>query len=244
VAKPRIGVTASTGNPAEAYVTALRESGAEPIILENKVTQLESDLDGIDGVLISGGYDVDPARYREAAHATTEIADADREAYEFALIVRARERNIPTLAICRGTQVANVAFGGSLIQHVPDVVGMRVPHERKRSDGTGVKGVIAEHIVTVEPNTRLAAILGTTELATSARHHQSLGHISGDLRVVARTSDGIVEAVEPRWPARFWVGVQWHPESTIDEDGGTSRALFAAFVAACATSGARPVSQA
>jgi putative glutamine amidotransferase len=233
--KPRIGVTTSTGNPAEAYVTALRECGAEPVLLANKAEQLESDLDGVDGVLISGGYDVDPARYRETAHATTEIADADREAYEFALVVRARERNIPTLAICRGTQVANVAFGGSLIQHVPDVVGTRVPHERKRPDGTGVKGVVAEHIVTVEPNTQLAAILGTTELATSARHHQSLGHISGDLRVVARTSDGIVEAVEPRWPARFWIGVQWHPESTIDEDGGKSRALFAAFVAACTT---------
>jgi putative glutamine amidotransferase len=233
--KPRIGVTTSTGNPAEAYVAALRESGAEPVLLANDITQLETDLDGVDGVLITGGYDVDPARYREVAHPTTEIADTDREAYEFALVVRARERNMPTLAICRGTQVANVAFGGSLIQHIPDVVGTRIAHERKLSDGTAVKGVVAEHIVMVEPNTHLAAILGTTELATSARHHQSLGHISGDLRVVARTSDGIVEAVEPRWPARFWMGVQWHPESTIDEDGGKSRALFAAFVAACAS---------
>jgi len=233
--KPRIGLTTSTGNPAEAYVAALRESGAEPVIFANDLARLDADLDGVAGVLVSGGYDVDPARYGALAHATTEVADADREAYEFALIVRARERDIPTLAICRGVQVANVAFGGSLIQHVPDVVGLGIEHERKLADGSGVKGVIAEHLVAIEPDTQLARILGTTELATSARHHQSLGHISGDLRVIARTSDGIVEAVQARWPARFWIGVQWHPESTLDEDDGKSRALFAAFVAAFVT---------
>jgi len=238
--KPRIGITSTTGGQAAAYVSALQACGADPIVLANDLARVDADLDALDGVLISGGFDVDPARYGATRHSRTEVAAADREAYEFALVVRARERDIPTLAICRGTQVANVAFGGTLVQHVPDVVGERIPHERKAADGNDHKGVIAEHIVTIDADAQLASVLGTTRLATSARHHQSLDRIAPDLREVARTADGIVEAVEPRWPARFWLGVQWHPESTVDEDDGKSRALFAAFVAACATKPIHP----
>jgi putative glutamine amidotransferase len=140
---------------------------------------------------------------------------------------------MPTLAICRGVQVANVAFGGSLHQHVPDVVGERIPHRVLTADGRAMRGLVDAHVVTIEADSRLAALAGTA-CVTGSRHHQSVDRVADGFRVVARTADGIVEALEPADAAWFWLGVQWHPESTLGLDAGASAKIFAALIAAAA----------
>lgn len=222
--KPVVGVTANPGSTADAYAAALRDAGAEPVILVNDPSRVEADLARCHGFVVSGGSDVDPELYGQTRHTETEIVPKERDLYEVSLVRRAREADVPLLAICRGMQVANVALGGTLIQHVPDVVGEIITH---RVEGT--RGIVATHVVAVEPDAELALVLGTTRLATSARHHQAVDAIAHELRAVARTSDGIVEALEPVLPARYWFAVQWHPESTLD-DGGPSRALFRGLI--------------
>src|SRR5262249_13282443 len=149
------------------------------------------------------------------------------EGYEIALMQAARERDLPVLAICRGLQVANVAFGGTLIQDIPALVGTAVPHAVE-----GERGVFPSRVVAIDAGSPLQRTLGRRARATGSRHHQSVEIVAADLQVVARTADGVIEALEPRWPARFWLAVQWHPESTVAVDAGASRALFAALVAA------------
>jgi putative glutamine amidotransferase len=228
--RPVIGVTANPGATADEYVAALRAAGADPVVLVNDASQVEADLMRLDGVVVSGGPDVDPAEYGQVTHPQTEIAPPARDAYERALVVAARERDVPLLAICRGMQIANVAFGGTLIQHVPDVAGEAIVHQID-----GVRGLIASHVVEIEADAQIARVLGTTRLATSARHHQAVDAVAPDLRAVASTPDGIIEALEARWPARYWLAVQWHPESTFD-DGGPSAALFRSLVDAASLS--------
>jgi putative glutamine amidotransferase len=207
------------------YLDALNAAGADPLVLENDVARVAADLARIDGLLLTGGADVDPVRYGAAPHAKTIVAASERDAYEIALLRGARERDLPVFAICRGAQVANVAFGGTLLQDIPDLVPRALAHDR------GIRGVIAEHLVEVAGASRLATIVGARQLATGSRHHQAIGRVAADLQVVATTEDGIVEALEPRFAAHFWLAVQWHPESTLD-DGGASRALFRNFVEA------------
>jgi putative glutamine amidotransferase len=179
-------------------------------------------------IIFSGGEDVDPAR--QAAHARTEVASAERDTYEAALVRAAYERRLPTLAICRGVQIANVAFGGSLHQHVPDIFGAAIAHQ-PQVDGATYRGIIAAHRVAVDAVSRFAQVTGTS-FATGSRHHQSLDRIAEPFRVVGRTPDGVVEALESVDAERFWFGVQWHPESTLALDDGESRKLFAALVSA------------
>jgi len=228
--RPVIGVTVNPNGTADEYVAALQAAGAEPVLLANDASQVDADLTRVDGVVVTGGPDVDPAAYGQSLHPETKTAPAVRDAYERALIVAARERDVPLLAICRGMQIANVAFGGTLLQHVPDVAGDAIPHQLD-----GVRGLIASHVVEIDADARLARALGATRLATSARHHQAVDAIAPELRAVAHTADGVVEALEAHWPARYWLAVQWHPESTLN-DGGPSAALFRSLVEA-ATSG-------
>lgn len=222
--RPVIGVTANPDGTADEYVAALRAAGADPVLLVNDASQVEADLARLDGVVVSGGPDVDPSLYRQPLHSQTTIAPKERDLYEILLVQRARERDIPLLAICRGMQIANVAFGGTLIQHVPDVAGEAIAHQID-----GVRGLIASHVIEIDADAQIARVLGTTRLSTSARHHQAVDAIAPELRAVASTSDGVVEALEARWRARFWLAVQWHPESTLD-DGGPSVALFRSLV--------------
>ena len=221
--------------PAE-YLEALRSVGAEPVVFVNDLAQLTQQLDGVDGVLVTGGDDIDPHIYGEEPHERTECVPPDRDAFEMALVQAARERDMPLLAICRGLQVANVAFGGSLIQHVPDVIGERIGHQRPDEAGETLRGVMATHLVTVDMSSRLSYIAGESMFATNSRHHQAVDRVGDGLRVVARTSDGVVEALEATFPSRFWLAVQWHPESTLN-DGGTSAAIFRTFVAAATPAG-------
>jgi putative glutamine amidotransferase len=142
------------------------------------------------------------------------------------------ERGLPTLAICRGVQIANVAFGGTLHQHVPDDYGNSIPHQAQ-VDGSMFRGIIAEHRLTVERASLLARLTGTS-LATGSRHHQALDRVAAPFLVVARAPDGVIEAIEAREAPMFWLGVQWHPESTVGLDGGASVALFRGLVEASA----------
>jgi putative glutamine amidotransferase len=164
-------------------------------------------LDGLDGLIITGGKDVNPARYGQEPHAATDSPRLDRDAWEEALLLGAIEREIPFLGICRGAQVLNVALGGSLIQHLPDVVGST----RYNLGG----GRFNEIDVDVEPDTALAGLIGDGVRA-KVYHHQAIDRVAEGLRVTARTSDDIIQGVELE-TVPFGVAVQWHPEETGDD---------------------------
>jgi putative glutamine amidotransferase len=231
----RILVTASRGQDPVEYFDALREAGAEPVRIEPGGDALRA-LNDAHGLLVTGGVDVDPASYGAPPSPLVTGVEPERDRLETELLRAARERGMPTLCICRGLQIANVAFGGTLIPDIPAALGNRatVRHEQRDANNRTERGLIAEHVVRIEPGSRLAAIVGTTELVTGARHHQSVDVCAADLRVVGRTADRIVEALEARFASVFWLAVQWHPESTRALDDGASRAIFRAFVEASA----------
>ncbi len=225
---PRIGITADPDYDVTEYEEAVRQAGGEPVRLMPDATRVAADVAGFDAIIFSGGEDIDPAHYGAARHAQTETASAARDDYELALMHAALERQLPVLAICRGLQVANVALGGTLHQHVPDVYGASVAHSRPE-DGRIYRGLIDEHRLTISARSRLARIAGDA-LITGSRHHQAVDRVADDLRVVARAPDGVIEALELIEAPQFWLAVQWHPESTVALDSGTSAALFAALV--------------
>ncbi len=225
---PRIGITADPDYDVTEYEEAVRQAGGEPVRLMPDVTRVAADVAGFDAIIFSGGEDIDPARYGAATHTQTETASAARDDYELALMHAALERQLPVLAICRGLQVANVALGGTLHQHVPDVYGTSVAHSRP-AGGRIYRGLIDEHRLTISARSRLARIAGDA-LITGSRHHQAVDRVADDLRVVARAPDGVIEALELVDAPQFWLAVQWHPESTVVLDSGTSAALFAALV--------------
>jgi putative glutamine amidotransferase len=234
VAAPRVVVTASVNENVDEYLDAIREVGLEPVRIDGRVGAVS--LARFDGLLVTGGVDVDPSAYDAPSSPLIVETDPERDALEVALLQAARERAMPTLAICRGLQIANVAFGGTLIADIPQALGADGPvrHRARCADGRSERGLIPEHIVRIAPRSRLASIVGTTDLVTGARHHQAVDRCGRELEVVGRTDDGVVEALEARFPSPFWLAVQWHPESTRPLDGGASRALFAAFAAAAA----------
>jgi putative glutamine amidotransferase len=225
---PRIGITADPDYDVAEYEQAVRQAGAEPVRLMPDVTRVAADLQGLHGLILSGGEDIDPSRYGSTPHAQTEAASGARDDYELALVREALESQLPVLAICRGLQVANVALGGTLYQHVPDVFGASIVHSRP-VDGKIHRGLIDEHCLTISARSRLARIAGDA-LVTGSRHHQAVDRVADELRVVARAPDGVIEALELIDAPQFFLAVQWHPESTVALDGGTSAALFAALV--------------
>jgi putative glutamine amidotransferase len=188
-------------------------AGGVPLLVPPGASAEET-LDAVDGVIFSGGSDLDPELYGQAAHAETTGVVRERDDFELALMQAALARDMPVLAICRGSQVLNVALGGGLEQHVPDRVGTDVHKE--------TPGLFAEHDVDVLPGTRLSAILGDRHDVKS-HHHQGYAELGAGLREAARAPDGTVEALED--PAkRFALGVLWHPEA------GEDMALFEALV--------------
>jgi len=227
---PRIGVTAADDPTPDTYLEALRRCGAEPVVLPNLCACVGDDIERLDGLLLSGGRDIAPSAYGAEPHPELRLASPERDAYELAAIRIATERGIPVLAICRGMQIANVAFGGTLIQHLPDVVDGSVRHldiERRFVP-------FDEHIVTIAAESQLADIVGTTRCATNASHHQAIDRLGKGLRAVAHTDDGIIEAIElcePR-PEQFWIATQWHPERLLESDENRSRRLIEAFLCA------------
>jgi putative glutamine amidotransferase len=190
------------------YLESVKRAGGEPVVLANSDDPSQA-LDGVDGLLLTGGLDVDPARYGETPHPTTEPAP-DRDAFEIPLSREAVKRDVPLLAICRGVQVLNVAEGGTLIQDLPSEHPSQVPHSI-----TQPKNAIA-HDVAIGPGSRLASLLpGSTSRAVcdvNSRHHQAVDKVAPGFVVSAVSPDGVVEAIE-RPASTFCVGVQWHPEN-------------------------------
>jgi gamma-glutamyl-gamma-aminobutyrate hydrolase PuuD len=197
-----------------AYVDAIERAGGRAVVIPPAEEDAEETLDALDGIVFSGGADVDPARYGAAPHPETDVPQGRRDAGELALLTAALERDMPTLAICRGFQLLNVARGGDLVQHLPEEVG--------NDDHKQIPGQFAVHPVEVKDGSRLARIVGAGSNVTS-HHHQSLGRIGEGLVETAWAADGTLEAVEDP-DKRFAVGVQWHPEVGDDE------ALFGALV--------------
>ena len=181
-----------------------------------------------DGLMLLGGDDIDPVLYGARASEHVYGAESDRDAFEIGMLHAAIAANVPVLAICRGHQVLNVAFGGTLHQHITDrddVVGHGIPAQ---DDGAEL------HEVDVDEGSRLGDALGATRAVCSSHHHQAVDKVGEGLRVVARAPDGIVEGLELADTAAPWaVGVQWHPEETAEHDPVQQR-LFDRFVAEAA----------
>ena len=198
------------------YVRALERAGARVLLVPPDAEGIEETLDALDGLLLSGGNDLDPQSYGAEAHPETNGLRPERDGGELALLQAALERDMPVLAVCRGLQVLNVARGGDLVQHLPEQVG----HEEHRA----VKGVFSDHGVRVDESSRLGAVIGGEVPAVKSHHHQGLGRVGEGLRETAWAEDGTIEAVEDP-EKRFAVGVLWHPEA------GDDAKLFEALVA-------------
>jgi putative glutamine amidotransferase len=234
--RPLVALTATTA-PSDgivrvrtnaAYVRALEAAGLVPVILPPlNAAHAERALDAVAGLVLTGGEDVAPHRYGEAPHQALGSVNEERDAWELALVANARERRLPTLAICRGIQVLNVALGGTLIQDIPSQCSAALPHAPKAGRHARV------HDVFVESGSRLAEVVGTARLTVNSSHHQSVGRAADGLRISARAPDGIVEGAE--WMANDWwaLGVQWHPEELIQTPESWDRSLFGRFAAEC-----------
>jgi gamma-glutamyl-gamma-aminobutyrate hydrolase PuuD len=188
------------------YVRAVERAGGRALLVPPSDDGVDETLEALDGLIFSGGSDLDPELYGQEAHAETSGVVRNRDTAELALLEAALERDMPVLAICRGSQVLNVARGGDLVQHLPDVVG---DEKHKHTPGE-----FADHDVSVEDGSRLASVLGE-RAPVKSHHHQGLGKLGEGLRVVAHAEDGTIEAVEDP-TRRFALGVLWHPEAGED----------------------------
>ena len=198
-----------------AYVHQVEAAGGRPLLVPPTIEGIDETLDVLDGLLFSGGSDIDPGEYGQEAHPETNGIRPERDRAELALLTAALERDMPLLAVCRGSQVLNVARGGDLVQHLPDVVG---DEKHKHTPGT-----FADHEVDVKTGTRLGELLGE-RAPVKSHHHQGLGRVGEGLVATAWAEDGTLEAVEDP-DKRFAVGVLWHPEA------GEDAVLFDALVA-------------
>jgi putative glutamine amidotransferase len=196
-----------------AYVRAVEGAGGRALVVPPANEGLEETLDALDGVIFSGGGDLDPGLYDAEPHPETDAPRAARDAAELRMLEAALERDMPVLAICRGSQVLNVARGGNLVQHLPEEVG----HDQHRHE----PGAFSDHDVKVSADSRLGALLGE-HTPVKSHHHQGYGRIGEGLREVAWAEDGLVEGLEDP-NKRFAVGVLWHPEE--EEDSALFKAL-------------------
>lgn len=205
----------------ENYVDAVRRAGGRPeLMLPGDDTPPEELLKSFEALLLVGGGDVDPARYGQEPHATIYGLEPDRDDLEIELLREADRTGMPTLAICRGMQVMNVAFGGTLIQHLPD-------HNAYLPHGTPSGRDHLAHDVKAAPGSRLADGAGAEVLICSTHHHQGVDRLGEGLAATGWSEDGLVEAVER--DGGWMLGVQWHPEDTASEDP-RQQALFDALI--------------
>ncbi|MEN6409547.1 MAG: gamma-glutamyl-gamma-aminobutyrate hydrolase family protein [Anaerolineaceae bacterium] len=234
---PVIGVTMShsvnkyglkTQVIVEEYLEALRNAGCIPLLIPNGITaeQTQEALIRVDGLLFTGGGDIDPQVFDGAEHPAVYDIYPPRDTLEISLVRAAVDEGIPFLAICRGAQVVNVALGGTLYTHIDDQLSDSLDHHgtasRERSQPI--------HNIHIQPDSRLREVLGVTELMVNSLHHQGIQRVGDGLRVVATAPDSLIEALEvPDHP--FEIAVQWHPE-WMQQDA-PQRALFQALAAAC-----------
>lgn len=190
------------------YVRAVEVAGGRAFLLPPADDSVEETLDVLDGLVVTGGGDLHPSVYGADSHPETSPAGLERDRSELALLQGALARDMPVLAVCRGSQVLNVARGGDLVQHVPDVVGDGGRHKE-------APGLFAEHDVRLHVESRLGSLLGGGTTSVKSHHHQGFGRLGSGLREVAWAEDGVVEAIEDPG-ARFALGVLWHPEEGED----------------------------
>ena len=196
------------------YIQGIESAGGRALLVPPSEDGIDETLDAVDGLLFSGGSDIDPAEYGHDPHPETNGLRPERDRAELALLTAALERDMPVLAVCRGSQVLNVARGGDIVQHLPEVVG---DEKHKHTPG-----VFADHDVEVKVESRLGSLLGD-RAPVKSHHHQGFGRIGAGLVETAWAEDGTLEGLED--PAkRFAVGVLWHPEA------GEDAALFRALV--------------
>ena len=188
------------------YVRAVERAGGRAILVPPSQEGIEETLDALDALILSGGSDLSPETYGHEAHPETHGVMPERDDAELALLAAALERDLPVLAICRGSQVLNVALGGDLLQHLPEVVG---DEKHKHTPG-----VYADHDVSVVPGSRIGTLLGE-RAPVKSHHHQGFGRLGSGLVETARAEDGTIEAVEDP-SRRFTLGVLWHPEAGED----------------------------
>jgi putative glutamine amidotransferase len=207
------------------YASIISGSGALPVILPLVGNRQEAReiLERVEGLMLTGGLDIDPTHYGQTARHPEMVAPRERTVSDISYAQEAKDRGMPVLGICLGAQSLNVAFGGSLLQHIPDDVPGALPHE----DG-------AEHLIKIEPGTVLMRTLGVESATVNSFHHQGIGDLAPGFRISARSPDGIIEAIE-RTDHPFFVGVHWHPERLSTSE--ITRRLLRGFVDA--TRGAR-----
>jgi gamma-glutamyl-gamma-aminobutyrate hydrolase PuuD len=202
------------------YLDAIRRAGGQAVIVNDSPNPKEL-LARVDALLLTGGPDVDPARYGQEPHPSVYGVDAADDDFECTLADLAVLRSVPTLAICRGFQILNVARGGTLFQHIPDDPGVPAHGE------PGVAGGARVHEVTLDTGSLLAEVTGASRVTASCHHHQAVAELGDGLRVVGRAHDGVVEAME--LDGSFVLAVQWHPEDLATDDAPNQR-LFDALV--------------
>jgi putative glutamine amidotransferase len=233
--RPVIGLTLDSEDPGgysnmpwyairENYMSAVVAAGGLPVALSHEVDEAGDYLDGLDGLIVTGGaFDVDPALFGAGERHTTVVTKDRRTKFEWSVTEGALVRDMPVFGICGGQQLLHVVLGGTLIQHIPDVVPGALAHEQPNPRTE------AGHTVKVTPGTLLHKIVEADELPVNSAHHQAAGNVPDNVIVDAVAEDGVIEGIEdPRY--RFCLGVQWHPEYMISEG---DRKLFAAFVGAC-----------
>lgn len=236
--KPLIGITPSASVDSmnhgdfyryclsRTYVDSVRAAGGVPIVLPTDDQDIREVLSRLDGLLISGGGDLDPAEYGDATvHEQTYGIDAERDAFEIRAFRFAVEHDLPTLCICRGIQVMAVAQGGSLIQDIPTQIGGHVEH---RQHAIGKMRDDVSHTVVIADGNPLIELIGEATLSVNSFHHQAVKEPGQGLEIIARAEDGVIEAL---WSPsmRFGIGVQWHPEM-LAAHLPQHAALFEAFV--------------
>jgi putative glutamine amidotransferase len=230
VSLPRIGISgrqaivegAERSGVNAAYLHAVAGAGGAPMILSPLagIASVPTLLEGIDALILSGGADVDPKHYGAVPHPKLGMVEAERDAFEFALFAEARARGLPTLGICRGLQLANVAMGGTLWQDLPSEKGAH-PQSGARTDRV--------HEVEAMEGSRLGDILHSAKHRVNSFHHQAIRDLAPGLAASAWSSDGLVEGIEI-FSGWWFVGVQWHPEEFWAEEGSPDLALFHALV--------------
>jgi putative glutamine amidotransferase len=208
-----------------AYVTALENAGLVPLIVPplSSAGAAAAVLNSVSGLVLTGGEDVDPARYGEQRHEKVRSVNPARDATEAALVEEARARRIPILAICRGIQILNVALGGTLIQDIPSQIATSISHDDEGPRDSRI------HEISIEAGSLIARAIGTERASVNSFHHQAVLRVADGMRITARSPDGVIEGIESTDKSWWVMGVQWHPEEMTESAQPWDRGLFRAF---------------
>ncbi len=231
--RPLIGISTYPQNAwgryelPDEYVVSVRRAGADAVLLPPGAGVVDGLVDRLDGIVLAGGGDLDPATYDGDGHESIYSLDEARDTDEIALVHLILERAIPTLAICRGSQVLNVALGGTLHPHLPDVVGESVVHRDAEAIAKGLPGPVP-HPVRVESGSLISEVMESDDPTPMSWHHQAVDRLGSGLRAVAWAPDGTIEATQHE--SHPWLAsVQWHPELSAASDP-TQQRLFDSLV--------------